>query len=67
VNIVDRDKWYFLIECENCDRAMVLSDAPSPQEIAEPTITALYRKCPHCGHKQTYQPEQVQRFQGIYL
>jgi hypothetical protein len=62
---VERDKWYFLVDCIKCDRAAVLGEAP--EGIAEPAVTTFALKCPHCGLKQTFQAQQVQRHQGIYI
>jgi rRNA maturation protein Nop10 len=65
--IIERDKWYFLAECGNCGRETVLGESPGPQQIAKPTIGTFSQECPHCGHKQTITPEQVQTSQGIYI
>jgi hypothetical protein len=67
LNIVERDKWYFVVECRNCDRATVLREAPAPEEVAKPVMPAFPWKCRYCGKKQRFRTEQVERCQGIYI
>jgi hypothetical protein len=64
---VERDKWYFVVDCGKCDCATVLGEAPSPKEVARPTLPDLRWRCPRCGKKQSCRAEQVQRCEGIYI
>jgi predicted RNA-binding Zn-ribbon protein involved in translation (DUF1610 family) len=63
---VEAHKWYFLVECARCKRGTAFSEAPSPEEEPAPMMEAFSWKCPHCGDERIYQPEQVQRGQGLY-
>ena len=67
VNWVERDKWYFIVDCGNCARGAILREASSPDELAQPRISAFLLKCSYCGHKEVYQSEQLQCHQGLYL
>jgi len=64
-NIVERDTWYFVIDCGKCDRGVVVGEARSPKSPA--AVPGTFWKCPYCGHKQSYETIEVQRCQGIYL
>jgi predicted RNA-binding Zn-ribbon protein involved in translation (DUF1610 family) len=66
MRIVEREKWYLLIECANCERGSVLCEAASLTDT-ESTTKAFSWRCPYCGDKGIYRPEQVQRLQGIYV
>ncbi len=67
LNIVERDKWYYVIDCGNCNRVNVLREAPALAEVANPAMPAFSWKCPYCGRKQFIQAERVERCQGIYV
>ena len=66
MNIVERDKWYFVIDCERCRRGTVLREAPSPAEAEKPIIKDFSWKCPYCGNRQNG-TKQIQCCQGIYI
>ena len=67
LNFVERDQWYLLVDCKKCRRSTVLCEVATSEEFAAPMRAAFSWKCPHCGAKRRYQPEDVQRCQGIYL
>ncbi len=67
MTIIERDKWYFVIDCENCDRGTVVKEAPAPGEVARPEIASISWKCRYCGNRQIIQQEHLQRCQGIYI
>ncbi len=67
MNIVERDKWYYVVDCGKCDRGMVLSEARSSEEVARPGMATFFWKCPYCGNRQIVHQEKVERCQGIYL
>jgi hypothetical protein len=59
----DPGKWYFAVDCLDCESPIPLADAPSPAEKPDPL---RYRaisdvKCPHCGGVSTYMPRQISR------
>ena len=59
----DPGKWYFVVDCLDCESPIPLADAPSPAEKPDPL---RYReisdvKCPHCGGVSTYIPRQISR------
>ena len=59
----DPGKWYFVVDCFDCDGPIPLADAPSPTEKPDPL---RYReisdvKCPHCGGVGSYAPPQISR------
>lgn len=61
----DPGKWYFVVDCLDCECPIPLADAPSPAEKPDPL---RYRKisdvkCPHCGGLGTYTPCQISRRQ----
>lgn len=69
---VERDKWYFLIDCPICNRGTVLREARGPDDALkaaamEPAIERFSWKCSNCGTRQTVYSEQIQLCQGIYL
>jgi aspartate carbamoyltransferase regulatory subunit len=67
LNIVERDKWNCVIDCENRNCVNVLREVSSLAEVANPAMPAFSWKCPYCGRKQFVQAEQVERCQGIYV
>lgn len=62
--IVERDKWYFVIDCIRCQRSTVLNEARGP--MAESIPENFSWKCPYCSNRQNGR-EQVQLCQGIYI
>jgi len=41
LNIVERDKWYYVIDYGNCNRVNVLREAPALAEVANPAMPAF--------------------------
>jgi len=64
MDIVERDKWYFVIDCGRCQRSTVLSEAPGP--MAKSIPEDFFWNCPYCGNRQSGQ-EQIQLCKGIYI
>jgi hypothetical protein len=59
----DPGKWYFVVDCLDCESPIPLAGAPSPAEKPDPL---RYRaisevRCPHCGGVGTYTPRQISR------
>jgi hypothetical protein len=54
-------EWYFFIVCHNCEREILLSEAPSPEQEKAPKIQGGKVTCPHCQSARTFQPSQVGR------
>jgi len=56
-------KWYFVVDCRECQNPIPLAEAPTPKEKPDPlryrTLSGVY--CPHCGHVDTYGPAQMSR------
>jgi hypothetical protein len=67
MNIVERDRWYYVVDCGKCQRTTVLADVSPSTENAQLTLENLSWQCRHCGKKQTTRPEEIQRCQGIYI
>ncbi len=67
MNFVERDKWYYVVDCQRCERGLVLREAPAAEDVASPALAALPWKCPQCGTRQIVHRGQVERCQGIYL
>lgn len=65
--IIERDKWYYIIDCRNCDRPAVLGEAPASEEMARSAMPAFSWQCPHCRERQIVLGERVVRCQGIYV
>jgi hypothetical protein len=65
--IVERDRWYFVVDCKICNRSAVISEAPSPEDVPNAGMVAFSWKCPHCGKRRTYRPSEIERHQGIYI
>ncbi len=53
--------WYFFIVCHNCEREILLSEAPSPEQEKAPKVQGGKVTCPHCQSARTFQPSQVGR------
>jgi hypothetical protein len=65
--IVERDKWYSVIDCRKCDRGVTLGEMLSSEEGARVPAIGSFWKCPHCGFRQIVRDKQVQQCQGIYI
>lgn len=65
--VVERDKWYYVVDCMGCDRPTVLREAPDPDEVPGVGLRSFAWKCPYCRERQTSPGEQIARCQGIYL
>jgi hypothetical protein len=61
----DPGKWYFVVDCLDCESPIPLADAPSPAEKPDPLRYRVVSevKCPHCGSVGTYTPDQISRRQ----
>ena len=59
----DPGKWYFVVDCLDCESPIPLADAPSPAEKPHPLRYRVISKvkCPHCGGVGTYTPTQISR------
>ena len=65
--IVERDKWYSVIDCRKCDRGVTLGEMLSSEEGARVPAIGSFWKCPHRGFRQIVRDKQVQQCQGIYI
>ena len=53
--------WRFFVECPTCQERIIISDAPSPDEVEHPTHRGIEIACPRCRTHHTYRGAEVQR------
>src|SRR5712692_3839977 len=53
--------WYFFIVCHNCQKEILLSEAPSQEQEKTPKVQGGKVTCPHCQSARTFEPSQVGR------
>ena len=61
---LDSDKFYFAVECGKCGLLIGSEEAPSPDEVPNPTHRSQTLKCSKCGHEQLYTGNQFKVVQG---
>lgn len=65
--IVERDKWYSVIDCRKCDRGVTLGEMLSSEGRRAGACNRVVLEMPHCGFRQIVRDKQVQQCQGIYI
>jgi hypothetical protein len=65
----DSDRWYFVVECEECGRPISLGEAPSPAQVPSPVTEGGQVICPHsdCRSQRIFLSGEVRRMSGKML
>lgn len=69
VGSFDPDRWYFVVECEECGRPISLGEAPPPEREPSPTVEGGQVICPHsdCRSQGNFLAGEVRRVSGKML
>jgi hypothetical protein len=60
----DPNRWYFVVQCEQCGEVIPLALAPSPEQDPTPKMHAIQLPCPCCHREGNYRVGQIERWRG---